>query len=124
VRAAKDLESAGRELGFNPDLAASCAYYAAFYGLTALFALEGRTFRKHSGIRDAMHLELVRPGKLQVEAGRCYDELMDLRAIGSYGGAAHVTPEEAANALSKARSFLAAISALHPDDLSAPSSHS
>ena len=45
------------------DGAASRAYYAAFHAVTALFALEGRIFAKHSALEAAVHRDLVKPGR-------------------------------------------------------------
>jgi uncharacterized protein (UPF0332 family) len=42
------------------DSAASRAYYAAFHAASALFALEGRTFTKHSALEAAVHRDLVK----------------------------------------------------------------
>ncbi len=47
-RAGRALESARQLVDTDPDSAASRAYYAAFHALTAMFALHGQTFTKHS----------------------------------------------------------------------------
>ena len=49
-------------LSVSPDAAASRAYYAAFYAVSALLALGGRTFKKHSALEAAVHRDLVKPG--------------------------------------------------------------
>jgi uncharacterized protein (UPF0332 family) len=54
-RALRSLRSAGRVLPDDPKCAASRAYYAAFYGVIALFAFEDRFFKKHSGVEGAVH---------------------------------------------------------------------
>lgn len=46
------------------DSAVSRAYYAAFHAVTALFALEGRTFTKHSALEAAVHRDLVKGGQM------------------------------------------------------------
>ena len=40
----------------------SRAYYAVFHAVTALFALEGRAFTKHSALEAAVHRDLVKAG--------------------------------------------------------------
>jgi len=85
-RARRALDSAGQLIETDPDSAASRAYYAAFHALTALFALRGRTFSKHSAIRAALHRDLVQVGLLDKDIGKDYDFLMDLRETGDYGG--------------------------------------
>lgn len=57
IRDAQFLVSNG---GF--DSAASRAYYAIVHALTALFALESRTFTKHSALEAAVHRDLVKAG--------------------------------------------------------------
>ena len=52
------------------DGAASRAYYAAFHAVTALFALEGRTYTKHSAVEAAVHRDLVKVGRWPSEIGR------------------------------------------------------
>ena len=46
-RATLALRLAKHDLPMSADGAASWAYYAAFYAVSALFAMEGRTFSKH-----------------------------------------------------------------------------
>ena len=35
-------------------------YYACFYALTALLLKEGRSFKKHTGVKAALHKDLIR----------------------------------------------------------------
>ncbi len=114
-RAGKALDSAGQLLEDDPDSAASRAYYAAFHALTALFALRGQTFQKHSSLRAALHRDLVRTGLLDSVVGRDYDFLMDLRETGDYGGLAQVPAESARLAVEKAAGFIAAMSQACPE---------
>jgi uncharacterized protein (UPF0332 family) len=58
-RARRALATARRDLPADPDAAASRAYYAAFYAVSALFAAEGKSFRKHSAVETAVHRDLV-----------------------------------------------------------------
>ena len=114
-RAVRALASARNLAETDPDSAASRAYYAAFHALTALFALRGQTYTRHSAIRSALHRELVRTGLMAESVGRDYDFLMDMRETGDYGGLALVTPASAATAVRKAESFLAAIAKMCPE---------
>lgn len=97
-----------------PDFAASRAYYAAFYAASALLLASRQTFTKHRGILTTIHRDYVRTGRLPVEAGRIISSLFDLRALGDYGGAAHVSDEEARLALAEAKQFLQAVRPLLP----------
>lgn len=91
------------------------AYYAAFHALTAIFALDGQTFVKHSAIRAALHRDLIQTGKLDSDMGLTYDFLMDLRETGDYGGLAQVTAESARSAVEKAKSFVEALSSAYSE---------
>jgi uncharacterized protein (UPF0332 family) len=109
LRAANTLLTAG-----FPDFAASRAYYAAFYAASALLLAAGRTFTKHRGVLTAIHRDYVRTGHLPVEAGRIISSLFDLRALGDYGGASHVSDAEARIAIAEAQQFLMAVQPLLP----------
>jgi uncharacterized protein (UPF0332 family) len=112
LRATETLLTAG-----FPDFAAARAYYAAFYAASALLLAEGKTFRSHRGVLALMHRDYVKPGRLPVDMGRMLSTLADLRSIGDYGGAAHVSHTEATIALSDAQQLLTAIQALLPADV-------
>lgn len=63
-RAQRSLATARMDLSAgDSDAAASRAYYAAFYAVSALFALEGKSYRKHSALDSAVHKELVHSGR-------------------------------------------------------------
>lgn len=108
-RACRAIGSAEQLVRTDPDSAASRAYYAAFHALTALFALRGQAFSKHSAIRAALHRDLVQAGLLGEDAGRDYDFLLELRETADYGGVTQVPAEAATRALERAKRFLAAI---------------
>lgn len=61
-RALQALRTAKSNLAIDPDAAASRAYYVAFYAVSALFALQGKTFSKHSALRGALHRDLIKAG--------------------------------------------------------------
>ncbi len=92
-RALRTLETAKQEARTDPDSAASRAYYAAFHALTALFALRGQSFSKHSAIRAALHRDLIRSGEWSANLGEAYEALSDLREKGDYGGVIRVSQE-------------------------------
>ena len=99
----------------HPDWAANRAYYAAFHAVSALFAVEGQYFKKHSGVRSAFHQHLVKTKRLADELGKEYDQLLELRGKADYGVTEHATPEEVVAALSAARRILQAVHDAHPD---------
>jgi len=117
LRATSTLLAAG-----FPDFAAARAYYATFYAASALLLAEGKTFRSHRGVVALLHRDYVRPGRLPMDMGRILSTLSDLRSVGDYGGAAHVSHAAATMALSEAQQFLEAIRSLLPADIVAVAS--
>jgi len=103
------LATASHDLPVSPDAAASRAYYAAFYAVSALFALSDRTFSKHSAVEAAVHRDLVKSGKWPAELGKDYSQLVGLRETGDYGGGQHVSAKDAKDAVEKARRIVQAI---------------
>ena len=122
-RAREALRATHALLPVSPDAAASRAYYAAFYAASALFALPGKTFTRHSPVEAAVHRDLVRAGHWNKELGATYTELLRLREMGDYGGDRHVTPDQAHQAATNAHALLAAVSRLHPDHFPMPDEH-
>lgn len=106
-RAQESLEAAQLLLNSgHADIAASRAYYAAFYGACALLLSEGKDFSKHTGVQAAIHKDFVRTGLLSEESGRAYGWLFELRGIGDYGETRHVAESQARQAVSAARQFV------------------
>jgi len=98
----------------DSDAAASRAYYAAFYAVSALFLMEGKVFTKHSAVEAAVHGELVKPGRWPVSAGKDYRDLRNLRGTGDYGFIP-VSPQEACHAVEMAESILMLVRQSCPD---------
>lgn len=105
-RAVQALRTAEALVETDPDASASRAYYAAFHGISALFALRQQTFTKHTAIESAVHRDLVKPGLWPVEVGAAFSWLASLRYTGDYGGQEHVLPEDARAAVERARLIL------------------
>ncbi len=102
TRALEALAAGRVLLDVSPDGAASRAYYAAFYAVSAQFALLGKSFKKHSAIEAAVHANLVKAGGWPREFGEEFSRLVRTRSMGDYGGADHVTPEEGRRAVAAA----------------------
>lgn len=108
-RAVSDLAAAKKLVDTHPDAAASRAYYAAFHALTALFALRGQTFSKHSAIRASLHRDLIRPSEWSADLGEAYELLVSLRHRGDYGGLMRVSLDEAKTSVEKAAEIIEAV---------------
>ena len=91
------------------DGAASRAYYAAFHAVTALFALGGRTFTKHSAVEAAVHRDLVKAGEWSGDLGRDFSFCVELRGLGDYGTEVRVDAKQAADAVASAGRILATV---------------
>lgn len=111
VEAAQELAASG-----YADFAASRAYYAAFYGATALLLSEELAFGKHSAVLGFIHKEFVRMGKLNKEHGKNLNWLFELRGVGDYGVTLHVSQQDAKRAIQVATEFLRAVHALLPGE--------
>lgn len=107
ARAVEALAASRALLNVSADGAASRAYYAAFYAVSAHFALQGRSFKKHSAIEAAVHADLVKAGGWAREFGEEFSRLARARSTGDYGGAEHVSPEEGVRAVAAAAGLLA-----------------
>ena len=91
------------------DIAASRAYYAAFYAASTLLLKENIDTSKHSGVIASIHRLFVKEGKLDKEQGRNLQWLFDLRGIGDYGVSEHVSSGEAYKAVKVAEEFLMSV---------------
>lgn len=114
-RSEEALRTAESDLAVSFDAAASRAYYAAFYAVSALFALEGREFVKHSAVNAAVHRDLVKSNRWPLNLGKDYSRLLRLRETGDYGGGRHVQEKEARDAISAAKRIYDAVIQAHPD---------
>jgi uncharacterized protein (UPF0332 family) len=79
------LASARSELAASRyDFAVNRAYYACFYAASAYLLQLGKKFVKHSGVRGAVHQDLVKPGRLSSTWGKAYDQVFESRQSGDY----------------------------------------
>jgi uncharacterized protein (UPF0332 family) len=80
--------------------------------------------KKHTVVEAVVHRDLVRAGIWPKELGADYSDLVRARQQGDYGGALDLTPEDAAEAIRKARRILEAVHRLHPDVFAWPAASS
>lgn len=114
-RAIVTLSAANMLLRIDSDGATSRAYYAAFYAVSALFATEDKTFKKHSAIDAAVHRELIKTKRWPKELGEAFSSLLDTRTTADYGCEFHVDEDRAGQALEFARRILEAVHKENPD---------
>ncbi len=114
-RANRTLNSGKMLIESDPDSAASRAYYAAFHALTAMFALKGQFFNKHSALRTAVHRDLIKAGQWPQELGIAYDFLLEMREVGDYGGPSGVSQSDAQMAIEKAELIIESVKGNNPE---------
>ena len=91
------------------DIAAARAYYAAFYGASALLLSEDIDTNKHSGVIALIHQHFVKTGRLEKEQGKNLNWLFEIRGVGDYGVSVHVASGEAYLAVKVTEKFLVSV---------------
>ncbi len=87
-------------------------YYACFYALSALLLKQGRSFKKHTGVKAALHKDLVKEGIIEPEWGRFYNKIFDSRHEGDYQPLRVFQAEEVNLYLEQCTGFIARIETL------------
>ena len=93
-------------------LARSRAYYACFHAATAVFAAQGKAFRRHIGLQAAVDTELVKPGLVPPECASSLRKLYQARLRSDYGDTAPTSRAEADQAVADAEEIVALLSPL------------
>jgi uncharacterized protein (UPF0332 family) len=118
-RARETLAAADSLPAVDPNSAASRAYYAAFYAVSALLGRDGAEFGKHSQVHAAVHRDLVHTGRWDVSLGRDFTALRTQRDVGDYGATMCVDKEAAEECVAAARRIVMAVLA-ECSDISEP----
>ena len=112
-KAHESLESAGSEYqNGRMSFAMNRIYYSAFYALTALFRERGKAFKKHKGLRSALHRDLVKNGIIAIEWGKFFDDVFESRQRGDYTPMITFEAEQVEDFLHQAEFFLEEINRL------------
>jgi uncharacterized protein (UPF0332 family) len=114
-RAVQALQSARLLLDSDPEGAASRAYYAAFYAVSALLACQGKLFKKHTAVQAALHQDLIKPGFIERRLGSAYNDLFEMRSVADYGRERRVEDAEAEKAVTAAAMILDAARKKDPE---------
>jgi uncharacterized protein (UPF0332 family) len=85
------------------------SYYAMFYAVLALLALEEVQASKHTGVLALFDKGFVRAGKFTTDLSRWIHEAFDLRQRADYRELFQVTAERAADVLGHAEVFVSQI---------------
>ena len=87
-------------------------YYASFYAVLGLLAIDGLGSSKHSGVRAIFNKEYVNKGIVPVHFGRFYSNLLAARMKSDYVLEAPLPTAEIAEWLAEADSFIDTIELL------------
>jgi uncharacterized protein (UPF0332 family) len=90
----------------DADFAINRAYYAAFYAASAVLLKFGKRFTRHSGVRSAVHRDLVKAGLIDPVLGNEFDRLFLNRQSADYGELVRFETGEAARFLRSASLFV------------------
>jgi uncharacterized protein (UPF0332 family) len=108
------LQSARHNLEIDEATACNRAYYAVFYAVSALFAMEGKRFKRHTGVEAAVHRDLVKTGRWTKELGTIYSDLHMLRTASDYDLASLSSEEDVKVAVKNAEKIVEAVRATCP----------
>lgn len=106
-KAHNDLESArgnyqaGRLANSVRDI-----YFASFHAVTAVLLKEGKTFKKHSAVRAAVHRDLIKTGKIDASWGPFYEWIFDNRQQADYQPMVQFEADEVEAILEQAEVFV------------------
>jgi len=101
LASARSEQKAGRCV-----FAVNRAYYACFYAASSVLMDMGETFRKHTGVRAAVHRKLIRTGILETKWGAFYDLVFESRKRGDYQEMVSFSPEETEELISNSEHFV------------------
>ena len=86
--------------------AANRSYYAFFHAVRALFALEAKDFRKHSGVIAGFQKDYIKTGVFPVEMGKQLQSAFNLRTQSDYRDFYVLTKEKVAAQVANAETFV------------------
>lgn len=96
------------------------AYYAMFYAVLALLAVEKKETSKHKGAIALFDLDFVKTGIFTKEFSEWLHEAFDLRLDADYAPFYVPSAEDAERVMQNARSFISAVKAHLADFLRSP----
>ena len=89
--------------------AANRSYYAFFHAVRALFALEAKDFRKHSGVIANFQKDYVKTGAFPIELGKHLQSAFNLRTQSDYRDFYVLPKEKVAAQVANAEAFVATL---------------
>lgn len=108
-QAEESLKSAQDTLKTSLKTSVNRSYYAIFYAMRAILALESFDSKKHSGIMSAFRQRFIKTGKLASELSDILGEAFDVRTDSDYEDFYVVSEEDAKLQAENASKFIDAI---------------
>lgn len=109
----ESMESAKSEFSSGRNtIAVRNIYYACFYALSAVLLKEGRSFKKHTAVKAALHKDLIRTGMVDTGWGKFYNRVFDSRHEGDYQPLRTFDAEEVKVFLDQGVGFIAKMESL------------
>jgi uncharacterized protein (UPF0332 family) len=89
--------------------AANRSYYAVFYAIRAVLALDGKDYKKHSAVLSAFRKEYIKTGMFNVEYSNIISGLFEIRTDSDYDDFYIISKEEIDEQVFNAEKFLNAV---------------
>lgn len=106
-KAWKCLETAKHEYKRNNlDFCVNRLYYAAFYAVSSVLIVRGKSYKKHSAVRAALHREFIKTGVIPIEYGKLYDALLLDQEEADYLAFVDFDPEVIKDELNQTEKFV------------------
>lgn len=88
------------------DLAINRYYYACFHIVQSLFVSEGLAAHTHAGTSTIFGQHFVKTGLIDIEYGRFFATMVQLRQKADYNSVADITEQDALDIVDMAHSFI------------------
>lgn len=106
-KAAEAMASSRSEFQANRlDFAVNRAYYACFYAASAVLLSMDKQFVKHSGLRSAIHRDLIKAKLLSPNWGKVFDRIFENRQAADYLMMWQGAPEQVEQIIQDADGFV------------------
>ena len=87
-------------------------YYACYYIVSALALKTNITTQTHAGLKSQFNLHFVKTGKVPIEMGKLYSDLIDSRQKGDYGDMYDFDEETVINLMTPVERFISTLKKL------------
>ena len=93
------------------DTASNRSYYAIFHAARAVLALDGKDFKKHSGVISTFQKDYIKTGIFDKEMSNIIKSAFDMRTDCDYEDFFEISPEEVSTQVKEAEQFVNCIDA-------------